>query len=58
MTTPEGQPESVGNGYVPDEIEWEPVAHEQSPLTPVFDELTRQRTAEIIARFFAPGERS
>ena len=61
MTTPEGQPESSaygpgGNGYVPDEIEWEPVVPEQSPLTPVFDEATRQRTAEIIARY--PQSRS
>ena len=56
MTTPEGQPESVGNGYLPDEVEWEPVVPEQSPLTPVFDEATRQRTAEIIARY--PQSRS
>ena len=51
MTTPEGQPEAVGGGYVPGEVEWEPVAAEQSPLTPVFDEATRRRTAEIIARY-------
>jgi NADH-quinone oxidoreductase subunit E len=38
MTTPEGQPETA-DGYLPHEAEWEPVAHEQSPLTPVFDEL-------------------
>jgi NADH-quinone oxidoreductase subunit E len=61
LTTPEGQPESSafgpeGNGYVPDEVEWEPVVPEQSPLTPVFDEVTRQRTAEIIARY--PQSRS
>ena len=58
---PEGQPESSAhgqsaNGYVPDEVEWEPVVPEQSPLTPVFDEATRQRTAEIIARY--PQSRS
>lgn len=71
MTTPEGQPEAVhadrgGNGSggrsghdAPDhigEVEWDPVVHEQSPLTPVFDEVTRQRTAEIIARY--PQSRS
>jgi NADH-quinone oxidoreductase subunit E len=53
---PEGQPESIGKGWVPDEVEWEPVAHEQSPLTPVFDEVTRQRTAEILTRY--PQSRS
>jgi NADH-quinone oxidoreductase subunit E len=51
VTTPEGQPENVGNGYLPHEVEWEPVAQAQSPLTPVFDETTRLRTAEIIARY-------
>ena len=61
MTTPEGQPESSanglgGHGWIPDEVEWEPVVEEQSPLTPVFDEATRQRTAEIIARY--PQSRS
>jgi NADH-quinone oxidoreductase subunit E len=56
VSTPEGQPEAVGNGYVPDEIQWEPVVPDQSPLTPVFDEATRQRTVEIIARY--PQSRS
>lgn len=56
MTTPQGQPEAVGNGYVPGEVGWEPVVDEQSPLTPAFDALTRQRTAEIIARY--PQSRS
>ena len=56
MSTPEGQPESSKSGYLPHEVEWEPVAHEQSPLTPVFDEATRRRTAEIIARY--PQSRS
>jgi NADH-quinone oxidoreductase subunit E len=56
MTTPEGQPESIGHGWIPDEVEWEPVVEEQPPLTPVFDEVTRQRTAEIIARY--PQSRS
>jgi NADH-quinone oxidoreductase subunit E len=56
VTTSAGQPESSGNGYLPHEVEWDPVVPEQSPLTPVFDELTRQRTAEIIARY--PQSRS
>jgi NADH-quinone oxidoreductase subunit E len=61
VTTPEGQPEAVQNdlavnGYLPHEVEWEPVVPEQSPLTPVFDETTRRRTAEIIARY--PQSRS
>ena len=56
MTTPEGQPESIGHGWIPDEVEWEPVVDEQPPLTPVFDEVTRERTAEIIARY--PQSRS
>jgi NADH-quinone oxidoreductase subunit E len=53
-------PHSVRGGRpAPDhigEVEWEPVAHEQSPLTPVFDAATRRRTAEIIARY--PQSRS
>ena len=44
MTRPEGQPEAVGNGHIPGEVEWEPVVPEQSPLTPVYDETTRRRT--------------
>ena len=61
MTTPEGQPEAVGDsvvskGWIPDEVEWEPVVEEQSPLTPVFDEATRTRSAEIMARY--PQSRS
>ena len=56
MTRPEGQPESAGNGYLPHEVEWDPVVPEQSPLTPVYDETTRRRTAEIIARY--PQSRS
>ena len=53
--TPEGQPRASATA-APDEVEWEPVVPEQSPLTPVFDEVTRQRTAEIIARY--PQSRS
>jgi NADH-quinone oxidoreductase subunit E len=56
MTVPVGQPESGGNGYVPGEVEWEPVVPDQSPLTPVFDDLTRRRTAGILARY--PQSRS
>jgi NADH-quinone oxidoreductase subunit E len=61
MTTPEGQPEALSDslaskGWIPDEVEWEPVVPEQSPLTPVFDEVTRRRSAEIIARY--PQSRS
>jgi NADH-quinone oxidoreductase subunit E len=63
VTTPEGQPEARPDGPGANGFgnhgagaEWEPVADEQSPLTPVFDELTRQRTAEIIARY--PQSRS
>ena len=56
MTTPEGQPEAASSGYVPGEVEWEPAVPEQSPLTPVFDEATRRRTAEVIARY--PQSRS
>jgi NADH-quinone oxidoreductase subunit E len=39
----------------PDEIVWDAPA-DQSPVSPVFDELTRQRTKEIIARY--PQSRS
>ena len=62
MTTPEGSRRQCQRrlrrrtAHVPDEVEWEPVVPEQSPLTPVFDEATRQRTAEIIARY--PQSRS
>jgi NADH-quinone oxidoreductase subunit E len=56
VSLPVGQPESYGNGAKPAEVEWDPVVPEQSPLTPVFDETTRRRTAEIIARY--PQSRS
>ena len=56
MTTPEGQPESAGRRHLPGELEWDPVVPDQSPLTPVFDEATRRRSAEIIARY--PQSRS
>jgi len=56
MTLPEGTPESHGPLTAPDEIVWEAVAQEPSPASPVFDELTRQRTKEIIGRY--PQSRS
>ena len=52
---PEGKRRQHGQRR-PDEVESEPVVAEQSPLTPVFDEATRQRSAEIIARY--PQSRS
>ena len=56
MTLPEGMPESNSRRPVaPDEIVWDAPA-DQSPVAPVFDELTRQRTVEIIARY--PQSRS
>jgi NADH-quinone oxidoreductase subunit E len=54
MTLPEGRPETNGAVRAPDEVVWEPVAAEPSPASPVFDELTRQRTKEIIARYPQP----
>jgi NADH-quinone oxidoreductase subunit E len=56
MTLPEGTPETNSRRPVaPDEIVWDAPA-DQSPVSPVFDELTRQRTKEIIARY--PQSRS
>jgi NADH-quinone oxidoreductase subunit E len=56
MTLPEGTPESYGELTAPGEVVWEPVTEEPSPVSPVFDELTRQRTKEIIGRY--PQSRS
>ena len=61
MSRPEGQPETLrtdpaGPGFHAPEVEWDVVVPDQSPLTPVYDEATRQRTAEIIARY--PQSRS
>jgi NADH-quinone oxidoreductase subunit E len=56
MTLPEGTPESYGELTAPEEVVWEAVAEEPSPASPVFDELTRQRTKEIIGRY--PQSRS
>ena len=56
MTLPEGTPETNSRRPVaPGEIVWDAPA-DQSPVSPVFDELTRQRTKEIIARY--PQSRS
>jgi NADH-quinone oxidoreductase subunit E len=56
MTLPEGTPESYGPVSGPEELVWEPVVEEAGPTPPAFDELTRQRTKEIIARY--PQSRS
>ena len=56
MTTPEGTPEANGPLVAPEEVVWEAVAQEQSPVSPIFDEVTRQRTKEIVARY--PQSRS
>jgi NADH-quinone oxidoreductase subunit E len=56
MTRPEGNPEMNAPAPVaPDEVIWESPP-EQPVVSPVFDELTRQRTKEIIARY--PQSRS
>jgi NADH-quinone oxidoreductase subunit E len=56
MTLPEGTPESHGPLAAPEEVVWSPVVEEPSPVSPVFDELTHQRTKEIISRY--PQSRS
>ncbi len=53
MTTP--NPETNGPVVAPEERVWEGPA-DQSPVSPRFDELTRQRTKEIIAKY--PQSRS
>jgi NADH-quinone oxidoreductase subunit E len=54
-TLPEGAPERNSPvPLAPEEVVWEPVVQEGSPVSPVFDELTRRRTAEIIARYPQP----
>jgi NADH-quinone oxidoreductase subunit E len=56
VTLPEGNPElNAPVPVAPDEVVWDGPAH-QSPVSPVFDELTRQRTEEIISRY--PQSRS
>jgi NADH-quinone oxidoreductase subunit E len=53
MTTP--NPETNGPVAAPDERLWD-APTEPSPVSPVFDELTRRRTEEIVARY--PQSRS
>lgn len=56
MTLPEGNPEMNAPAPVaPEEVVWDGPAP-QGPAVPLFDELTRQRTKEIIARY--PQSRS
>jgi NADH-quinone oxidoreductase subunit E len=56
MTLPEGTPESFGPITGPEEVVFEPVVEDAGPVVEKFDELTRQRTKEIIARY--PQSRS
>jgi NADH-quinone oxidoreductase subunit E len=53
MTTP--NPETNGPVAAPEERRWDGPAP-QSPVSPVFDELTRQRAKEIVAKY--PQSRS
>jgi NADH-quinone oxidoreductase subunit E len=53
MTTP--NPETNGPVAAPEEVLWDAPAP-QSPVSPVFDELTRQRAKEIVAKY--PQSRS
>jgi NADH-quinone oxidoreductase subunit E len=56
VTLPEGNPEmNAPAPLAPEEMVWDAPA-DQSPVSPVFDELTRQRTKEIISRY--PQSRS
>ncbi len=55
MTLPEGMPESLGPSAKPEEVVWE--GPEDQPIVGgVFDEVTRQRAKEIIAKY--PQSRS
>ena len=56
MTLPEGTPESYGPITGPEEVVFEPVVEDAGPVVEKFDELTRQRTKEIIERY--PQSRS
>ncbi|TWF78179.1 NADH dehydrogenase subunit E [Pseudonocardia hierapolitana] len=56
MTLPEGTPESYGPITGPEEVVFESVVEDAGPVVEKFDELTRQRTKEIIARY--PQSRS
>ena len=55
MTLPEGRSTTSGADHVPDEVVWEGPAG-QPVVAPRFDEVTRQRSKEIIARY--PQSRS
>ena len=55
MTLPEGMSTTSGAGHVPDEVVWDGPA-DQPVVPPRFDEVTRQRSKEIIARY--PQSRS
>jgi NADH-quinone oxidoreductase subunit E len=54
VTLPEGTPESYGRITGPEEVVFEPVVEDAGPVVEKFDELTRQRTKEIIARYPQP----
>jgi NADH-quinone oxidoreductase subunit E len=57
MTIPGGNPEmNAPSAAAPDEVVWKPVVEDGGPVPPIFDELTAQRTKEIIARY--PQSRS
>ncbi len=57
MTLPEGAPETNSATVVaPAERTWKAAVGPGSPVVPVFDEPTRQRTKEVIARY--PQSRS
>jgi NADH-quinone oxidoreductase subunit E len=57
VTLPEGNPESNAPSHAtPEERRFDAVATEPSPVSPRFDELTRQRTKEIVALY--PESRS
>ncbi|MDT7710071.1 MAG: NADH-quinone oxidoreductase subunit [Pseudonocardiales bacterium] len=55
MTLPEGTPETNGPVVAPEEVVWDGPA-DQPIVSPLFDEVTRQRSKEIIARY--PQSRS
>jgi NADH-quinone oxidoreductase subunit E len=56
VTLPEGTPESYGPITGPEEVVFESVVEDAGPVVERFDELTRQRTKEIISRY--PQSRS
>jgi NADH-quinone oxidoreductase subunit E len=57
MTLPEGTPETNSPApAAPEERTWDAVVEHAGPVSPTFDEPTRRRTKEIIARY--PQSRS